>query len=277
MNVGALAVLLSLISQNIGASFAKNLFPMVGPDGVSTLRIGLAACLLIAFRKPWKQGFPSANFKYLIFYGIALGVMNITIYHAFARLPIGIAVALEILGPLTVVLLSSRRKLDYLWLSFSVIGLVLLLPLSTESKLDPIGIMFALIAGVCWALYIVFGKQLSATKGSSMVAWGMLVAAILATPLGIIQAGSTLLKPEVLLIGLAVAGLSSALPYSLEMFAMRKLPKQVFGILLSTAPAIAALSAFAVLGEQLTTIQIIAIVLIMLSSGGSTLTAGSKS
>ena len=273
MHIGVFAVLISLVSQNIGASYAKQLFPVVSPDGVSALRIGLAALLLLALQRPWRRKPEFTSPGILVMYGVSLAVMNITIYHAFARIPLGIAVAVEILGPLAVVLWSSRRALDYLWLVMATLGLFLLLPITTDSYLDPLGVGASLLAGLCWAMYIVFGKRLSAAGGSNMVAWGLLVAALVAVPYGTAQAGSALLDTNILLAGLAVAVLSSAVPYSLEMFALSRLPRYVFGLLLSTAPAVAALAGFFVLGEQLGWLQWAAIALVMMASFGSTMSA----
>ena len=273
MHLGAFAVLVSLMSQNIGASYAKQLFPVVSPDGVSALRIGLAALLLLALQRPWRRRLEFTSPGVLILYGVSLAVMNITIYHAFARIPLGIAVAIEILGPLAVVLWSSRRALDYLWLGMATLGLFLLLPIATDAYLDPLGVAASLLAGLCWAMYIVFGKRLSAAGGSNMVAWGLLVAAVLAVPYGTAQAGAALLDTHILLAGLAVAVLSSAVPYSLEMFALSRLPRHVFGLLLSSAPAVAALAGFLVLGERLAWLQWAAIALVMMASFGSTLSA----
>ena len=266
---GVLAVLMSLISQNVGATFAKHLFPLVGAGGVTFLRIGLAACLLLALRRPWRSGFSHNHVRSLVIYGAVLGAMNILIYQAFARIPIGIAVAIEVTGPLAIVLLGSRRPRDFLWLASAVGGLVMLLPLNSKTALDPLGIAFACGAAICWALYIVFGKRLSADLGANAVTWGMVIAAVLTVPIGAANAGAALLAPETLLVGLGVAALSSALPYSLEMAAMRRLPAHVFSILLSAAPAVAALAGFIVLGERLLPLQWLGIGCIVFASAGS--------
>ena len=272
--VGALAVTSSLISQNIGAAFAKSLFPIVGPAGMTFLRIGLAAILLVLIRRAWKAMPRQSVYRSLIVYGMALGVMNLLIYQAFARIPIGIAVAIEILGPLTLVLLGARRRWDFVWLAVAIAGLGLLLPLKENSTaLDPVGVLCAIAAAVAWALYILAGKRISGVSGVDGVAWGIVVAAIITAPFGIAEAGAALASPNVLLLGLAVAALSSAIPYSLEMAALRRMAAPLFSIVLSTAPAIAALAGFFVLDERLSASQWLAIVLIMCAAAGSTLAA----
>ncbi len=274
--IGAGAVLLSLGSMNLGAAFAKSLFPLVGAPGIAALRIVLAAILLLLFRRPWRRPIPSALRWPLLAYGATLALMNLLIYQAFARIPLGTAIAIEVTGPLAIVLFGSRRPRDFLWLAAAVAGLLLLLPIRNDARLDPLGVAFACGAAVCWAFYILTGKRVSGGLGGDAVAWGMVVAALLIAPVGLGTAGAAFVSPHVLGVGFAVAFLSSALPYSLEMEAMRRLPAAVFGLLLSSAPAIGALAGFLVLGERLTPIQWIAIVSIMAASAGSALTIPRK-
>lgn len=270
IGIGALFVIFSLISQNLGSGFAKYLFATVGPAGVTSIRLVMAAGLLMLLRKPGKPASPRGHFGKLLFYGASLGIMNFTIYQAFARIPLGVAVAIEVTGPLAIVLLNSRKIQDFIWLIAAVTGLVLLLPLKIESRLDPIGVIFAFAAAISWALYIVSGKKLSgAGLGRDTVTWGMLFACLFAVPVGVIEQGRALLAPNVLLAGLGVAFLASVVPYTLEMSALRKLPSSLFGILLSTAPAWAALAGYFVVGERLSSIQWVAIALIIFASGGS--------
>lgn len=267
--VGAGAVAASLAAQNVGAAFAKLLFPVVGAYGVTGLRIALAALLLLALRRPWRRSPSRAIVPALVVYGAMLGLMNLLIYQAFARLPIGVATGIEVLGPLAVALWGSRTRRDLVWFAAAVIGLMLLLPLRSGAALDPLGLAFAGGAAICWALYIVYGKLVSGALGGDAVAWGMVIAAVITVPIGGVTAGSTLFDPMVVWLGLGVAVLSSALPYSLEMEAMRRLPAHVFGVLLSAAPAVAALAGLLVLGEVLQPIQWFAILLIMVASAGS--------
>ena len=275
--VGMAATLAALLSTTIGAAFAKTLFPLVGAFGIAALRIVLAAVLLLLLRRPWRRRVPRDVRWGLVGYGVMLGLMNLLIYQAFSRIPIGIAVAIEVTGPLAVALFGSRRPRDFLWLTAVVAGLLLLLlPGAGMASLDPVGVAFAAASGLCWALYILTGKHVSEALGGDAVAWGMLIAAMLVVPLGIGHASATLLIPWVWGIALVIALLSSALPYLLEMEAMRRLPASVFGLLTSAAPAVGAVSGYAILGERLTLIQWFAILCIMVASAGSTLTAGRR-
>jgi inner membrane transporter RhtA len=271
--VGIAAAFGSQVSVNLGASVAKQLFPVVGAYGVTGLRVGLAAALLLVLRRPWQRPVPRAMVPALIAYGAMLGLMNLLIYQAFARIPLGIATGIEVIGPLALVLAASRKPADFVWLAAACVGLALLLPLRTHDRLDPVGIAFALGAAGCWALYILYGKRVSATLGRDAVAWGMLVSATFTLPIGLAASGSAMLTPSVLATGVAIAALSSALPYSLEMEAMRRVPAAVFGILVSATPAIAALAGFVVLGEVLTPLQGCAIACIIAAAAGSALSA----
>ncbi|MCS0659393.1 EamA family transporter [Massilia terrae] len=264
-----------MVSQYAGAAFAKQLFPLVGSDGVTALRVGLSALLLLGFLRPWRTPPACADIRRLLLYGVTIGCMNLLIYRAFALIPIGIAVAIEVTGPLTLVLLSSHRPRDFGWLACAVLGLWLLLPLHANAPaLDLVGVACAFGAAACWALYIVFGKRASNASGGNVVAWGMLAASVFVVPVGAAHAGRALLAPAPLLGGLAVAALSSALPYTLEMIALRRLPQKVFGILVSASPAVSALAGFVVLGERLAALQWLAIGLVIAASAGSAWNAG---
>jgi inner membrane transporter RhtA len=273
----ALAVAGALVSQNIGAAFAKHLFPLVGSEGVTALRVGLSACLLLGAYRPWRHPLAKSDAVNLVVYGLMLGCMNLLIYRAFALIPIGVAIAIEVTGPIAVVVLSSRRPSDFAWVACAVAGLALLLPLHAgAARLDPHGVAWAVGAAFCWAMYIVFGKRASSLKGGHGVAWGMLAAAVFTVPVGVASAGAALLDPGVLAAGLAVALLSSALPYSLEMMALARLPQRVFGMMVSSAPAVGALAGFVVLGERLAAMQWLAIALVILASAGSAWRADTK-
>lgn len=271
----SLAILASMVSVNAGAAWAKHLFPLVGSQGVTAVRVGLAALVMLAVVRPWRTPPARRDVSNLAIYGLMLGCMNLLIYGAFARIPIGIAVAIEVVGPLAVVVLSSRRARDFGWVLLAAFGLWLLAPLHEgAAPLDPVGVAYALGAAFCWAMYIVFGKRVSTLNGGQAVAWGMLVAALFTVPVGVAHAGAALLAPVVLAGGLTVALLSSVLPYSLEMAALARLPRRVFGILVSAGPAFAALAGWLVLGERLTGLQWLAILLVMLACGGAAATAG---
>jgi inner membrane transporter RhtA len=193
--------------------------------------------------------------------------MNLLIYRAFERIPIGIAVAIEVTGPLLVALLSSRRPRDIASCALAVFGLYLLLPLNGGAgRLDPAGIAYAFGAAACWALYIVFGKRASTLRGGQAVAWGMLVASLFIVPLGAAYADLSLLTPAILATGVVIAVLSSAIPYSLEMLALRGLPQGLFGMFSSAAPAVSAIAGLLILGERLSGIQWFAIACIVLAS-----------
>ncbi|MBQ5947105.1 EamA family transporter [Massilia sp. ST3] len=270
-----LAILASMVSVNAGAAWAKGLFPVVGSAGVTALRVGLAALMLLAAVRPWRTLPNRQDAGNLAIYGVMLGLMNLLIYGAFSRIPIGIAVAIEVTGPLAVVIMSSRRARDFAWVACAALGLALLLPLEEGSKgLDPLGVAYALGAAFCWAMYIVFGKRVSSLKGTEAVAWGMLAASLFAVPVGVAQAGALLFTPAMLAGGFLVALLSSAIPYTLEMMALARLPRRVFGILVSAGPALAALAGFVMLGERLTGLQWGAIFLVIFASAGAAATAG---
>ena len=268
-----LALAASLISQNLGAAIAKSLFPVVGVEGMTALRIGLSALLLLAFWRPWRTPVARHDIANLVVYGAMLGGMNLCIYHAFGRIPIGIATAIEVTGPLAVVLAASRRALDVAWVALALAGLALLLPLRSQAALDPVGLLFAFGAALSWALYIVFGKRVSTLASGQAVSLGMLVAALFAVPIGIAHAGAAMAVPTTLLAGLGVALLSSAVPYSLEMAALRRMPRHVFGILVSATPAVGAACGAIVLGERLGALQWLAIGCIIVASAGGAATA----
>lgn len=272
------AILTAMVSIQSGASLAKQLFPLLGAQGTTTLRIGFAALILCAIWRPWRRKLTPAQIRHLLFYGLALGSMNLQFYLALQKIPLGLTVALEFTGPLSLALFASRRKLDFLWAFLAGLGILLVLPLNVETAaLDPWGILFALGAGACWALYIYFGQKISATlHGGFAAAIGMMIAALVVLPFGLVSAGSQLLDFKLWPTALAVAILSSALPYSLEMIGLRALPPQTFGILMSLEPAFAALAGLVFLNEKLSLMQGLAIMCIIVASGGTSLTSGEK-
>lgn len=271
-----LAVLISLFVQNIGATHAKQLFVVIGPEATSALRIGLSALVLVLLRRAWRQRPTRTKWPIVATYGLMLGAMNILIYEAFARIPIGIAIAIEILGPMAVGAFGARRALGAFWSAVALGGLLLLLPLgqAVDATLDPVGVACAAGAALAWALYILAGKQAAHLTGVDSVAWGMVVAAMLAIPLGVSADLRWVFSPAILLAGLAVAVLSSVIPYVLEMWAMRRLPAATVGALISAAPAIGAWVGWWLLDEQLTARQWVAILLIVAAAAGHGFSTG---
>ncbi|MEP4892524.1 MAG: DMT family transporter [Aliiglaciecola sp.] len=267
-------VLLAMVTIQSGASLAKQLFPLVGPDGTTALRLGFAAAVLWLVFRPWRALPQGRDWQSIIIYGLCLGGMNILFYLAIERIPLGIAVALEFTGPLAVALFGFKRKSDLLWVAFAIAGIVLLVPdLGSAQGLDLTGSLMALGAGACWAGYILFGTRTGKkASGGITVALGMTVAAIVIVPIGAVNQGLGLFAWQVLPLGLLVGILSSALPYSLEMVALRNMQTQTFSVLMSLEPAIAALAGFVILSEQLSFLQWTAIGLVIIASIGSSLT-----
>ena len=266
-----LALVGSMTSVCLGASFAHALFPVAGAAGTVTLRIAIAALLLVALRRPWRHPLSRRDAIGIALYGLVLGLMNLCFYMAIRTLPLGLAIAIEFVGPLAVALSASRRTLDFVWIALAGAGLVLLTPLAGASALDPIGVAFALAAAVFWALYILCGQRIGHLDGGQAVSLGLCVGALVVLPFGIAGAGSALFDPALLVSGTLVAVLSSALPYSLEIFALRHLPRQTFGVLLSLEPAIGALVGLALLGQHLSLVQGAAIACVVAASAGTTL------
>ncbi|HJT99032.1 MAG TPA: EamA family transporter [Rhodanobacteraceae bacterium] len=268
------SLLLSVVSFQLGTALAKQLFDTIGAQGATAIRLGLGALILWAIRQPWRRLAGRRDWAPLVGYGLTIGVMNLCFYMALRTIPLGIAVAIDFLGPLAIALAGSRRAIDFVWVVLAVGGLALLLPFRAPMQsLDPVGVMFALAAAVCWAIYILLGRRAGAAFGGDAVALGSAIGALVAVPAGIAHAGSALFSPSMLPFALGVAVLSSALPYSLEMHALTRLPARIVGILVSTEPAIAALAGLVFLDEHLSALQWLAIALIIAASIGSVLGA----
>jgi len=267
-------LIVAIVCFQAGAALAKGLFPVVGASGAAALRLALAAIMLLAVWRPWRMRVSPREVRVIVIYGLALGWMNFFFYLSLRSIPLGIAVALEFTGPLGLAMASSRRAIDFLWILMAALGLLALLPLGLGSKpLDVQGVGCALAAGLCWALYIFFGRKAGAAHGGQTTALGMLIGAIVIVPFGAAQAGWQLFSPAIFPTALAVALLSSALPYSLEMLAMPLLPTRTVGVLMSLDPAFGALSGLCFLGEHLSWIQWAAIASIMAASAGSAATS----
>jgi inner membrane transporter RhtA len=270
-----IAVLIAaMFCFQLGAVIAKGLFPLVGAAGTTALRMGLASIVLLAVWRPWRIRMNAQETRVVILYGLSLGCMNYFFYLSLSTIPLGIAVALEFAGPLALAMMASRRALDFLWILMAAIGLLALLPHGFGSvPLDIAGVLYGLAAGVFWALYIHFGRKAGAAHGGQTTALGMVIGAVVTVPIGVSQAGAQMFSPAILPAALAVALLSSALPYSLEMMAMPKLPTRTVGVLMSLDPALGALSGLCFLGEHLSWVQWAAIASIMAASAGSAATS----
>ncbi|QTF08883.1 threonine/homoserine exporter RhtA [Brenneria izadpanahii] len=265
-------IIVSMVSIQSGAALAKTLFPLIGATGVTALRLSIGTLILCAIFKPWRVR-SRGNRLPLLIYGAMLGGMNFLFYLSLRTVPLGIAVALEFTGPLAVAMLSSRRVIDFLWVILAILGLWFLLPLGHNiGNVDLPGALCALGSGTCWALYILFGRKAGANHGPETVAIGSFIAAVIFCPVGLIYSDTALFSSSILPIGIAVAIFSTALPYSLEMIALTRLPARTFSTLMSLEPAIAAISGMLFLSEHLSLIQWIALLLIITASVGATMT-----
>ncbi len=250
------ALLVAMTSIQYGATCAKSLFPLAGPAGTTALRLGAAAIMLAIAMRPWRVRLRRRDLLPLIGYGASLGIMNLMFYESLRTIPLGIAVSIEFTGPLFVAVVASRRRIDFAWVGLAIGGLLLLSPpVRSGHALDAGGVAYALGAGACWALYIVFGQASGGALGRQTTAIGSAIAACLVIPVGILQAGSALLNPPVLLGACVVGFFSSALPYSLEMVALTRMKARVYGTLTSLEPALGALMGLIILHESLTLAQ----------------------
>ncbi len=262
-------VLIGLICQDIGAASAVTLFPQVGALGMVTLRLAFSAIILLAVFRPRWRGRSRADWMTVIAFGLALALMNGLFYEAIARVPLGTTVTIEVLGPLILAVVVSRKASAWLWAVLAFVG-VAILGWGGWDDLDPVGVAFAVAAGVMWVCYILLsartGRHFERLDG---LAIAMAIGAFVATPFGVITAGPPLFEVHVLLIGLAVAVLSSAIPYGLELLALRRLPAATFSILMSLSPALAATAGFLILHQAITLPDAIAIVLVVVASMGA--------
>lgn len=261
-------VLLGIVSVQLGSAVAKQLFDEVGSFGTVALRLFFAAAVLTALWRP-ALSLDRRAWTAVVSYGVVLGLMNLCFYLSLARIPLGIAVTIEFLGPLAVAVGGSRRALDVLWALLAAGGVVLLM--EGDGDLDLLGVLLALAAGAFWGLYILVGAALGrhTTEGNGL-ALGMVVAALIAVPVGVVDSGTALLQPWVLAAGFGVALLSSVIPYTLDLEALRRLPPRVFGILMSLEPAMACLIGLVVLGESLGALQWVAVLCVVVASAGAT-------
>lgn len=265
-----LLVVCSVSITQIGSALAKTLFASLGTRGAVLVRVSFAAVMLLAMNRPSVRRIPRTALRLAVMFGVVLGLMNWSFYAALARVPLGVAVTVEFIGPLGVALLQSRRPRDILWVLLAATGIILLTPLGAGGP-DPVGVGLALLAGICWALYIVLGARVGqAFAGGTGLSLAMVVAAIILAPGGAASAVPILVSPSLLVTGIAVAAFSSALPYTLEMEALRRMPSRVFGVLMSLEPAVAAIAGFLILGERLGPRALGAMLLISVASAGVT-------
>lgn len=270
------AVLLANVSVQGGASLAKGLFPALGAASTAAIRITFSAIILLLFNRPKFSTVSKVQWQILIPYGAVLGAMNITFYLSLARIPLGLAVTLEFIGPLIVAVSSSKKPLDFLWVVLAALGITLIAPWNANN-IDVVGALLALLAGGFWAAYIILGGKIAKImEGGQAVSIGMIVATIIVLPFGLIDGGLLNLNPKLLLLGVILALLSSAIPYSLEMKALKAMPAKTFSILMSLEPATAAFFGLIFLQEHLTVFEWSAIALVIIASMGAAFSTSSQ-
>ena len=256
--------------MQIGATVARHLFAFIGPSGTVFLRVGFGSLILLAIARPGRPRLSPSQWRSIVLFGLVIAAMNLSFYQAIARIPLGIAVTIEFLGPLAVAIAGSRKLLDFAWVAMAAAGVAILS--FTGGAVTPAGVLFALAAAVGWACYILLGQRVGRiVPGPNGLAFALAVGGIALLPFGVAGGGARLLEPRNLLLGLVVAILSSAIPFSLEFAALRRLSSQVFGILMSLEPAMAALAGFVFLAQRLSLRDLVAIGLVMIASAGATL------
>lgn len=270
-NIAVVAALLSMVCVQGGASIAKQLFPAIGPIGTTTLRIGLSAILLYLINRPPIFSFNAKQWLYCAIYGLGIAAMNLIFYMAIQRIPLGLGVTIEFIGPLFLAFALSRRWLDVLWASLACVGILLIVPWNSND-IDIIGLLLAFTAGTFWAVYIIIGGKVSKIMdGRHAVSTGMLIATAFIIPFALWDGSIMSLTPELFLKGLGVAIFSSALPFSLDMIALGRLPAKTFSILTSLQPAFGALSGLLFLSENLSLLQWLSVGCVVLASMGTTI------
>jgi inner membrane transporter RhtA len=267
------ATLAAMAAFQVGASLAKRLFPAVGPEGAAALRLALGAVMLLAIARPWRSWPRSAPLLPLFGLGVSMGLTITMFYLALSRLPQGIAIALQFLGPLTVAVVGSRRPADLVWALLAGVGVWLMVGVAAaRGRIDPLGVAFALAAAAGWANYIIVGRIAGAAFGRATAALAVSIAALVAAPVGLWRAGAGLFSPGLLPLALVVAFLAAALPFSLELYALRRLPARTFAIFTSLEPAIGVLSGFFLLGERLTGFQLAGVAAVVAAAAGAATT-----
>jgi inner membrane transporter RhtA len=262
-------VLAGIASVQFGSALATTLFDEAGPAGAVLLRTAFAALILAVLWRPALRGRGQTTWRAIVLFGLCFVGMNLCFFEALDRIPLGIAVTLEFVGPLSVAILGSRSRIDFLWALLAALGIVLLAP-GIGDGLDAAGVALALVAGGFWGIYILIAARVGrGPAGHGGLSAAMIYAAIVLVPIGVADGGVDLLHPATLAVGLAVALLSSVLPYTVELEALRRLPERTFGVLLSLEPAVAALVGLAVLGQDLVGREVIAIALVIVASAGA--------
>jgi inner membrane transporter RhtA len=260
----------SIVSVQCGAALATTLFDRVGPAGAVLLRTLFGALILLAVAHRDLRLLRGRELRDVVLFGICLAGMNLSFYAAIDRLPLGVAVTFEFSGPLAVAVFGSRRRADLLWAGLAGLGILLLSGDFGGAPIDLVGALLALLAGAFWGSYILFSARVGGrSEGLGGLATAMAISALLVTPLGIAQGGAELGSPAVLAAGLGVGLLSSAIPYALEIEALRRLPNAVFGVLMSLEPAVAALVGFVALSQGLAWSEAVAIALVVAASAGA--------
>lgn len=268
--VSAVAFIIGgLVAQEVGASIAVLVFPQVGPAGMVSLRLVFSAIILLLVARPKLRSISRRSWIVVTLFGISLGGMNLLFYEALARIDLGPTVTIEVLGPLALSVILARRAIAWLWAGLAFTGVVLLSQGGLEG-IDTIGVLFALGAAAGWAAYILASRETGKSfEGLGGLAIAMVIGAIITLPFGIAQAGATLLEPHILLLGLAVAILSSAIPYALELIALRRIKAETFSVVIASSPAIATLAGFVILGQQIGWLQGLGIAFVIAASIGA--------
>jgi inner membrane transporter RhtA len=262
----------AIASVQLGAAVATHLFASLGPTGTVFLRVGFGAGILLVIARPHRPRFDAPQWRSIVLFGLIIAGMNVSFYQAIARIPLGIAVTIEFIGPLAVAIAGSRRGRDFAWAAMAAAGVGMLS--FSGGKVTVSGVLFALGAAAGWASYIVLSQRVGRlVPGPDGLAFALAVGGLALLPFGIASAGAALLDLRTLGLGLVVAVLSSAIPFSLEFAALRRLSSQVFGILMSLEPAMGAAAGFLFLGQRLSLRDLVAIALVMIASAGATRTA----
>lgn len=269
----AVLILISaMISIQYGASMAKGLFGVLTPEAVTSARITMAALILSLLFKPWRLKLSKKEKIYIVGYGVALGFMNLTFYKALKYAPLGIVVAIEFLGPLAISFLYSKKAFDFVWALLAGVGIYMILPQHGSQNVELVGIFYALLAALCWALYIVFGKGVGKNQNPMQItSLGMIISSLATFFFGVFDTGLVFTDSTIFVKCLLVALFSSAIPYSLEMISLKNIPAKTFGILMSLEPAVAMIIGIIFLKEYLSNGQYLGIGLVIFASMGSSI------